>query len=56
MDLTQLQLADKLEISVGAYRYKECGFEIVPAYSDVLKTKHRGLTRYLFCEKCNKCG
>ena len=46
--------AIKLEISVGVYRCKGCGFEIVPAYSDVLKTKHRGFTRYLFCEKCNK--
>ena len=44
----------KLEVSVGAYKCKNCGFEIVPTYSQALNAMHRGTTRYLKCPKCNK--
>ena len=44
----------KLEVSVGAYRCKHCGHEIVPTYSQALKAMHRGTTRYLECPKCGK--
>lgn len=44
----------KLEVSVGAYKCKNCGNEIVPTYSQVLNAMHRGTTRYLKCPKCNK--
>ena len=44
----------KLEISVGAYKCKSCGHEIVPTYSEALWAMHRGTTRYLKCPKCNK--
>ncbi|MBQ8496775.1 MAG: helix-turn-helix domain-containing protein [Clostridia bacterium] len=44
----------KLEISVGAYKCKNCGHKIVPAYSEALWAMHRGTTRYLKCPKCNK--
>ena len=44
----------KLEVSVGAYKCKNCGHEIVPTYKEVLMAKHRGFTRYLMCPKCNK--
>ena len=44
----------KLEISVGAYKCKKCGFEIVPTYSEALWAMHNGTTRYLKCPKCNK--
>ena len=44
----------KLEVSVGAYRCKNCGDEIVPTYSQALNAMHRGTTRYLKCPKCNK--
>ena len=44
----------KLEISVGAYKCKNCGHEIVPTYSEVLWAMHMGTTRYLKCPKCNK--
>ncbi len=44
----------KLEVSVGAYRCKNCGYEIVPAYSEALWAMHSGTTRYLKCPKCNK--
>ena len=43
----------KLEVSVGAYKCKECGHEIVPTYSEALWTMHRGFTRHLMCPKCN---
>ena len=46
--------AVKLEASVGAYKCKDCGHEIVPTYSEVLGAKHRGFTRHLLCPKCNK--
>ena len=44
----------KLEISVGAYKCKNCGHEIIPTYSEALWAMHRGTTRYLKCPKCNK--
>ena len=44
----------KLEVSVGAYKCKECGFEIVPTYKEVMMAMHRGFTRHLLCPKCNK--
>ena len=44
----------KLEVSVGAYKCKNCGHEIVPTYKEILMAKHRGFTRHLMCPKCNK--
>ncbi|MBR2466589.1 MAG: helix-turn-helix domain-containing protein [Clostridia bacterium] len=44
----------KLEVSVGAYRCKRCGYEIVPTYTQALNAMHRGTTRYLKCPRCNK--
>ena len=44
----------KLEISVGAYKCKNCGYEIVPTYTEALNAMHMGTTRYLKCPKCNK--
>ena len=44
----------KLEVSVGAYKCKQCGHEIVPTYSQALWAMHRGTTRYLKCPVCNK--
>ena len=44
----------KLEVSVGAYKCKNCGYEIVPTYMQALNAMHRGTTRYLKCPKCDK--
>ena len=44
----------KLEVSVGAYKCKNCGHEIVPTYTQALNAMHCGTTRYLKCPKCNK--
>ena len=44
----------KLEVSVGAYKCKECGYEIVPTYKEVMMAMHRGFTRHLNCPQCNK--
>ena len=44
----------KLEVSVGAYKCKKCGHEIVPTYSAALNAMHMGTTRYLKCPKCNE--
>ena len=44
----------KLEVSVGAYKCKRCGHEIVPTYKQALNAMHMGTTRYLKCPKCNK--
>ena len=44
----------KLEVSVGYYKCKNCGHEIIPTYSEALWAMHRGTTRYLKCPKCNK--
>ena len=44
----------KLEVSVGAYKCKNCGCEIVPTYKQALNAMHRGTTRYLKCPECNQ--
>ena len=44
----------KLEVSVGAYKCKNCGHEIVPTYKQALNAMHRGTTRYLKCPECQK--
>lgn len=44
----------KLEVSVGAYKCKNCGNEIVPTYGEALWAMHCGTTRYLKCPKCEK--
>ena len=44
----------KLEVSVGAYKCKNCGHEIVPTYKQALSAMHMGTTRYLKCPECNK--
>ena len=44
----------KLEVSVGAYKCKNCGHEIVPTYKEALNAMHMGTTRYLNCPECNK--
>ena len=46
--------AVKLEVSVGAYKCKNCGYEIVPTYKEAMMSMHRGTTRHLLCPKCNK--
>ena len=44
----------KLEVSIGHYKCKKCGEEIIPTYSEALWAMHSGTTRYLKCPKCNK--
>ena len=44
----------KLEVSVGSYKCKNCGHEIVPSYSEALWAMHTGTTRYLKCPNCHK--
>lgn len=44
----------KLEISVGVYKCKNCGHEIVPTYFEALNAMHMGTTRYLKCPNCGK--
>ena len=44
----------KLEVSVGTYKCKKCGYEIIPTYKQALNAPHLGFTRYLKCPKCNK--
>ena len=44
----------KLEVSVGAYKCKNCGHEIVPTYTQALNAPHMGTTRYLKCPNCHK--
>ena len=44
----------KLEVSVGAYKCKNCGHEIVPTYSEAMCAMHLGFTRHLKCPKCGK--
>ena len=46
--------AIKLEVSVGAYKCQNCGYEIVPTYKEAMTAMHRGTTRRLKCPKCNK--
>jgi DNA-directed RNA polymerase subunit RPC12/RpoP len=47
-------LALKLEVSVGVYKCKKCGQEILPTYKQALNAPHMGTTRYLKCPKCDK--
>ena len=44
----------KLEVSVGHYKCKNCGHEIVPTYSEALNAMHMGTTRHLKCPACGK--
>jgi len=44
----------RLEVSVGAYKCKKCGQEIVPTYSEALWAMHMGFTRHLKCPHCGK--
>ena len=44
----------KLEVSIGAYKCKTCGHEIVPTYAQALNAMHMGTTRYLMCPQCNR--
>ena len=44
----------KLEVSVGSYKCKKCGCEIVPTYSQALNAMHMGTTRYFKCPNCKK--
>jgi len=44
----------KLEVSVGAYKCKNCGHEIVPTFRHALIAMHRGTTRCLKCPECKK--
>ena len=44
----------KLEVSVGAYKCKNCSNEIVPTYTEALFAMHMGTTRHLKCPKCGK--
>jgi DNA-directed RNA polymerase subunit RPC12/RpoP len=44
----------KLEVSVGAYKCKNCGHEFVPTYKEALNAMHMGTTRYLKCPNCNQ--
>jgi len=44
----------KLEVSVGAYKCKKCGCEIVPTYKQALCAMHMGTTRYFKCPNCKK--
>ena len=46
--------AVKLEVSVGAYKCKNCGYEIVPTYKEAMMAMHRGTTRHLKCPRCNE--
>ncbi len=46
--------AVKLEVSVGAYKCQNCGYEIVPTYKEAMMAMHRGFTRHLMCPKCSK--
>ena len=44
----------KLEVSVGVYKCKNCGHEIVPTYKEAITAMHMGTTRYLSCPECGK--
>jgi transcriptional regulator with XRE-family HTH domain/DNA-directed RNA polymerase subunit RPC12/RpoP len=44
----------KLEVSVGAYKCKNCGHEFVPTYKQALNAMHMGTTRHLKCPNCQK--
>jgi len=44
----------ELEISVGAYKCRSCGHEIVPTYKEAMMAMHLGFTRHLKCPECGK--
>ena len=44
----------KLEVSVGHYKCKNCGGQVVPTYTQALNAMHMGTTRYLKCPHCGK--
>ena len=44
----------KLEVSVGSYKCKKCGSQIVPTYKEAICAMHFGTTRHLKCPSCNK--
>lgn len=44
----------KLEVSVGVYKCKNCGCEIIPTYKEALCSMHCGTTRHLKCPNCHK--
>lgn len=44
----------KLEISVGAYKCKHCGHELVPTFSQAMWAIHKGTTRCFKCPECKK--
>ena len=46
--------AVKLEVSVGTYKCKKCGCEVVPTYQEAVMAMHMGMTRYLKCPNCKK--
>jgi len=46
--------AVKLEVSVGVYKCKNCGHEIIPTYKEAMTAMHRGTTRHLLCPECKK--
>ena len=46
--------AVKLEVSVGVYKCKNCGYEIIPTYKEAMTAMHRGTTRHLLCPECKK--
>lgn len=52
--LTPCFYALKLEVSVGSYKCRNCGYEIIPSYKDALWAMHSGTTRRLKCPKCSK--
>ena len=54
MFLIPCYYALKLEVSVGAYKCQNCGYEIVPTYKEAMMAMHRGFTRHLMCPQCNK--
>lgn len=44
----------KLEVSVGAYKCKNCGSDVIPTYHQALCAMHKGTTRFLKCPVCKK--
>ena len=44
----------KIEVSVGAYKCKKCGYRVNPTYKEALLAMHFGFTRYLKCPRCDK--
>jgi transcriptional regulator with XRE-family HTH domain len=52
--LPSIFYALKLEISVGVYKCRHCGHEIIPTYKNALNAMHIGTTRYLKCPNCKK--